>query len=204
MEKITKKQERVFSFLLEYIEKNGYPPSVRNISSALKLAGPNSAKKFLDILERKKYIRRSHGISRAIEIIKKTNTTSQIRMVPILGKIAAGAPILAVENIESSIALDETFIKWENAFILRVNGNSMIEAHIENNDLVVIKPQPMVENGEIAAVLIGEEATVKRFRKNEDHILLEPANYLMKPIVIKNNEVRILGKVVAVIRQMQS
>ncbi len=200
-EKLTIKQERVFSFLPEYLKKKGYPPTVREIAEHLSLAGPNAAKKFLDILERKGYINRSPGNSRAIEIVQHSLPAVKTRMVPVVGRIAAGRPVLAVENIEDNIALDKSIARGKDVFILRVKGDSMIDAHIQDNDLVLIKPQPVADNGEIAAVVIGEEATIKRFIKRKDHIVLKPANASMEPIVIKKDEVRIIGKVVGVIRQ---
>lgn len=200
-ENLTQKQERVFLFLREYLEKKGYPPTVREIAEHLTLAGPSAAKKFLDILERKRYIRRTPGNSRAIEIIKHSLPAVKTRVLPVVGRIAAGRPVLAVENIEDNIVLDKSIARWKDAFILRVQGDSMIDAHIQDNDLVLIKPQPVVENGEIAAVVIGEEATIKRFIKRKDHIVLKPANSAMEPVVLKKDNVRIIGKVVGVIRQ---
>jgi len=199
-EKLTRKQERVFLFLREYLGGKGYPPTVREIAGHLGLAGPNSAKKFLDILERKKYIRRSPGVSRAIEIMEHPLPAVRTRMVPVLGRIAAGRPVLAVENVEDSIALDSSLARWKDTFILRVQGDSMTEAHIQDNDLVLVRPQTVAENGDIAAVVINEEATVKKFFKKKDHIVLKPANSAMEPIVIRKSEVRIIGKVVGVIR----
>lgn len=122
-------------------------------------------------------------------------------MVPVVGRIAAGRPVLAVENIEDRVALDRSLVRWKEAFLLRVHGDSMIDAHIQDNDLALVRPQPLVENGEIAAVLIGEEATVKRFFRRKKHILLKPENAAMKPLVIKEGEVRVIGKVMGVIRR---
>jgi repressor LexA len=200
-ERLTRKQERVFSFIRECLGKRGYPPTVREIAEHLGLAGPNGAKKFLDILERKKYIRRSPGSSRAIEVMEHAVPAARTKMVPVLGRIAAGRPVLAVENIEDSIALDTSFARWKDAFMLRVHGDSMIEAHIQDNDLALIKPQPVAENGEIVAVLVGEDATIKRFFKRKNHVVLKPANSAMTPLVVRRDEVRVVGKVVGVIRR---
>jgi repressor LexA len=176
-EKLSTKQERVFSFLMEYLRERGYPPTVREIVDNLELAGPNSAKKFLDILERKGYIRRSPGSSRAIEIIGYSLLSVRTRIVPVVGRIAAGRPVLAVENIEDRVALDTSLARWKEVFLLRVQGDSMIEAHIQDNDLALVRPQPVVENGEITVVLIGEEATIKRFFRRKNHIVLKPENF---------------------------
>lgn len=201
VENLTKKQERVFSFLVKYTEENGFPPTVREIAEHLELAGPNSAKKYLDILERKKYIKKYSGKPRAIEIRENPLSRGKTRLVPIIGQIAAGTPILAVENIEDKIFVDTSLAKWDDVFLLRVKGDSMIEAHILDNDLVIIKPNINIESGEIAAVLIDDEATVKRFFKKKGHIMLKPENSLMNPIVLKGGDVRIIGKVVGVIRK---
>lgn len=200
-EKLSRKQERVFSFLMEYLRERGYPPTVREIVDNLGLAGPNSAKKFLDILERKGYIRRSPGSSRAIEIFGYSLPSARTRMVPVVGRIAAGRPVLAIENIEGRVALDRSLARWKEVFLLRVQGDSMIDAHIQDNDLALVRPQPLVENGEVAAVLIGEEATVKRFFRRKNRVVLRPENAAMKPFVIKEGEVRVIGKVVGVIRR---
>jgi repressor LexA len=200
-EKLSTKQERVFSFLMEYLRERGYPPTVREIVDNLELAGPNSAKKFLDILERKGYIRRSPGSSRAIEIIGYSLLSVRTRIVPVVGRIAAGRPVLAVENIEDRVALDTSLARWKEVFLLRVQGDSMIEAHIQDNDLALVRPQPVVENGEITVVLIGEEATIKRFFRRKNHIVLKPENFAMKPLVLREGEVRVIGKVVGVIRK---
>lgn len=199
-EDLTKKQERVFSFLVKYGEENGFPPTVREIADNLGLAGPNSAKKYLDILERKKYIKKFSGKPRAIEIRGNPLSRGKTRSVPVIGQIAAGIPILAIENIESRISIDTSIAKWDDVFLLRVRGDSMIEAHILDNDLVFIKPKVDVESGEIAAVLIDNEATVKRFFREKGHIILKPENPSMKPVVLKDGDVRIIGKVVGVIR----
>ena len=201
---LTFKQERVLSFLKDYLSRYGYPPTVREITNHLKMAGPHSAKRFLDMLEQKGYIRRVAKSSRAIEIIG-TPPTPPVRMVPIIGKVRAGIPLLTLENIEGSLALDRSLAKWKDVFLLRVIGESMIEAHIEDGDLALVKPQPTVLNGDITVLLIDDEATIKRFFKEEDSIRLEPANSSMKPIIIKEGkgDVSILGKVVAILRNLE-
>jgi len=202
-EKLTPKQERVFVFVQKYREKWGYPPTVREITENLGLAGPNSAKKFLDLLERKGWIRRTAKSSRAIEILDKTQGPEPVR-IPLVGNIQAGTPILAIENIEENIAVDPRLVKDKAAFFLRVRGNSMIEAHIMDGDLALVRPQETVEQGEIAAVRIGDEATIKYFFKEENEIRLVPANPEMYPIRIRENreDVRVIGKITGIVRRM--
>ena len=202
---LSTKQERVLAFLKEYLARYGYPPTVREIAEHLKMAGPHSAKRFLDMLERKGYIRRMAKSSRAIEIID-TPSPLPVRMVPILGRVRAGTPLLALENIEGSLALDRSFARWKDAFLLRVIGESMIEAHIKDGDLALVKPQPTALNGEIVVALINDEATIKRFFKKKNIIRLEPANPAMEPIIIKEGEAEasIVGKVVAIFRDIES
>jgi len=203
-EKLTKKQERVLGFVKKYIHDAGFPPTVREIAHHLGMSGPNSAKKFLDILERKGFIKRSAKSSRAIEILddKKGVFT---RILPVVGTIRAGMPLLAVENIEERIAVDSSFARSGDMFFLRVRGDSMVDAHIMDGDRALIRPQETVEQGEIAAVLIGEEATIKYFYREPNAVRLVPANAAMKPLHIRRDgqEVRIIGKVVGIIRTME-
>jgi repressor LexA len=201
VEKLTKKQERIFSFIRAHLERFGYPPTLREIVSHVKLSGPHHAKKFLDILERKGYIERLAKSSRAIKLLNRPPS----RSIPIVGKVRAGVPLLAVENIEGFLALDQKVARFENSFLLRVEGDSMIDAQIKDGDLALVKAQSTAENGEIVVALLGEEATVKKFFKDSDSIRLEPANPRVKPMVIKKGEgeVTILGKVVAIVRDLE-
>jgi repressor LexA len=202
-EKLTVKQERVFNFIKKYKEESGYPPTVREITENLGLSGPNSAKKFLDILERKGWIKKTAKSSRAIEILNEAKKVLPY-MVPVVGSIQAGAPILAIENIEENIALDPSIAGDKDTFLLRVRGNSMIDAHIMDGDLAMVRPQSTVEQGEIAAVLIGEEATIKYFFKEDEFIRLQPANPRMESILISEDKehVKIIGKITGIIRKM--
>lgn len=201
---LTLKQERVLSFLKDYLNRYGYPPTVREIAKNLKMSGPHSAKRFLDMLEQKGYIRRMAKSSRAIGITDAP-FSPPVRLVPIVGRVRAGTPLLALENIEGNLALDHSLARWKDVFLLRVTGESMIEAHIEDGDLALIKPQPTALNGEIVVALLNDEATIKRFFKEKDTIRLEPANQSMKPIIIKEGEaeVKIVGKVVAILRNIE-
>ena len=202
---LTLKQERVLSFLKDYLNRYGYPPTVREIAKHLKMAGPHSAKRFLDMLERKGYIHRAAKSSRAIKITD-TPFYPPARMVPIVGRVRAGIPLLALEDIEGNLALDRSLARWKDAFLLRVIGESMIEAHIEDGDLALVKPQPTALNGEIVVVLLNDEATIKRLFKRKNTIRLEPANASMESIVIREGEaeVHIVGKVVAILRNIEA
>jgi repressor LexA len=203
-EKLSIKQERVFHFIQQHIQNFGYPPTLREIASKLGISGPHGVKKFIDILVRKGYIRKTARSSRAIEIVgEKAGIFT--RALPILGKIRAGSPLLAVENIEGNLSVDASIARWEQMFLLRVEGDSMIEAHIREGDLAIIRTQAMVENGEIAAVLIDDEATIKYFFREMQAIRLQPANTSMEPLIIQEgqSEVRIIGKVVGIIRILE-
>ncbi|MFQ5964037.1 MAG: transcriptional repressor LexA [Candidatus Scalinduaceae bacterium] len=201
---LTKKQHKLLLFLTKYIQENGYPPTVREIVYHLKLASTNSVKKYLDILERKGYIRRIPNSPRAIEVCVQTPATSA-RLIPVAGKVRAGEPHLAVEDIAGHLAIDKSMACWDDAFFLRVEGDSMIGAHIQDGDFVLVKPQPTAENSDIVVAVINDEATVKRFFRRRNNIYLEPANPTMKPIIINKNqahEITIVGKVVTVLRQI--
>lgn len=204
MEELSAKQARVLDFIKGHLQNTGYPPTVREIADRLGLAGPNSAKKFLDILERKGFIRRAAGCSRAIEIMGPMRAAA-IRILPVVGAIRAGEPVLAFENIEKHVAVDPSFARGEGLFFLRVQGDSMIDAHVMDGDLALIRPQQEVASGDIAAVLLGDEATLKYFYKERTAVRLKPANPAYEPIVIKQKDaaqVRIIGKVVGVMRKM--
>jgi repressor LexA len=205
MEPLSAKQSRVFDFIKSHLHQTGYPPTVREIAGKLKLAGPNSAKKFLDILERKGCIRRQPGCSRAIEIVGSARTAAH-HSLPVVGAIRAGEPLLAFDTIEEHVAVDPSFARGEGLFFLRVKGDSMIEAHVMDGDLALIRPQPEVARGDMAAVLIGDDATLKYFYKEKTAVRLQPANPAYEPIVINNKnaaQVRIIGKVVGVMRKME-
>ena len=201
---LTRKQERVLSFLKEYLNRYGYPPTVREIAHHLKMSGPHSAKRFLDMLEQKGYIRRIAKSSRAIEIVDNPSPPL-VKRVPLLGRVRAGAPLLAIENVEGTLSLDHSLARWDDVFLLRVIGDSMIEAHIKDGDLALVKPQPTAHNGEIVVVLVNDEATIKRFFKRGKTIRLEPANPSMHPLIIAAGEenITIIGKVVALVRTIE-
>ena len=205
---LTSTQKKVLDFLINHTKDKGFPPTLREIGSHFGLIGPKAPQKTLAILERKGFIRRSPGVSRGIEIMGGPpllpTLAGQILSVPIIGSVRAGEPILAIENIEGYINLDRSLASSEDVFLLRVRGNSMIEAHIQDGDFALVQPQPNAENGEIVVALIEDEATIKRIFKKRDFIRLEPANPKMEPIVVKKGEkkVTIVGKVVGIFRKL--
>lgn len=201
---LTKKQLRFLSFLKERLQEMGYPPTVREIMDGLGLSSTNMVKKYLDVLERKGYIKRQFNSPRAIEIIETSARSQELMSVPIVGKVRAGTPHPAIEDVEGYLSVDRTICHSNNAFFLRVVGDSMIEAHIQEGDLVLVKPQPVASNGEIVVALINDEATVKRFYKKGNTIQLKPEHPTMKPIIVKEGQadVHIIGKVTTVIRQL--
>ena len=202
---LTERQKEVFEFLKDFLRERGFPPTLREIASHFGLRGPKAPQKTLNILERKGYIRKVPGGSRAIEILSYPQfSLTHILSVPIVGRVRAGEPLLAIENIEGYINLDRSLVSSEDVFLLRVQGDSMIEAHIQDGDFALVKPQPNAENGEIVVALIEDEATIKRIFKKRDLIRLEPANPKMEPIVVKKGEkkITIVGKVVGIFRKI--
>ena len=206
MEKeLTRRQEEILEFLKDFVMERGFPPTLREIASHLGIRGPKGPHKALRILERKGYLRRVSGGSRALEIVGVSPAEErQVLSVPIVGRVRAGEPVLAVENVEGYIRLDRSLLSSENVFLLRVQGDSMVEAHIQDGDFALVKPQANAENGEIVVALIEDEATIKRIFKKRDLIRLEPANPAMEPIVVKKGEkrVKIVGKVVGIFRKL--
>jgi len=202
---LTPVQEKVFNFLKDHLQEKGFPPTLREIASHFGLQGPKAPQKTLNILERKGYIHKVPGGSRAIEILRHPSLRlSEILPVPIVGRVQAGEPILAIENIEGYINLDRSLASSGDVFLLRVQGDSMIDAHIQDGDFAMVKPQPNAENGEIVVALIEDEATIKRIFQKRDLIRFEPANPKMEPIVIRKGEkkVTIVGKVIGIFRKM--
>ena len=203
--KLTKKQHNFLSFLTKYIRENGYPPTIREMVYHLKLASTNSVKKYLDILERKGYIKRIPNSPRAIEVCAET-PESHAKLIPVVGRVRAGTPHLAVEDITGHLAIDASMACWDETFFLRVEGDSMIDAHIQDGDFVLVKSQQTAENGDIVVAIINDEATVKKFFRKDNSIYLEPANSTMKPIIIRKEQASdmvIAGKVVTVLRQIK-
>jgi len=199
--KLSERQQRILCFITE-AQQEGWTPSVREIGQAVGLKSSAAVQKQLDTLERLGRLRRLPGKARLIQVVKPFTKADEPLLIPIVGDIAAGRPILAEENIDGYLtAVDEAVLaRGGTFFALRVKGESMIEAGILSGDYVIVRQQPMVENGEIAAALLAQEATVKRFYKEADHVRLQPANTQMAPILV--HDVQVLGKVVSVIRQI--
>ena len=201
--KLTGRQESILGFLKGFIEARGYAPSLREICAHFGIKSPKNATKHLDALERKGCIRRSANISRAIEILGAPvrGTLS----VPIAGRVRAGAPHLAVQDIQGHVTLDSSFFRCRDGFLLRAEGESMTGAGIGDGDYLLIRPQRDAENGDIVVALLDSEATVKRFSRRGDVVTLAPENPDMEPITVRAGEraVMIIGKVVAVIKHLE-
>ncbi len=204
-EDLSDKQFKILEFIKAEIQNKGYPPSVREIGKAVGLKSTSTVHGHLSKLEDKSYIRRDPTKPRAIEVLHKELEDdfphSEIVEVPIVGKVTAGKPILAVENIDDTFPVPLNFINSnKKSFMLSINGDSMIDAGILDGDYVLVSKQDIASNGDIVVALINEEATVKRFFKEKDHIRLQPENQFMEPIIVK--DVRVLGKVIGVFRKL--
>jgi len=199
---LTKRQREILTYVLDSMQQRGYPPSVREIGTALGLTSSSTVHSHLAALEKKGFIHRDPSKPRAIEILKDgaSQPPKRVVNVPVLGRIAAGQPILAEENVEDVFPLPKDFVREDASFILRVRGDSMIDAGIHDGDYLVIRQQATANNGEIVAAMIGEEATVKRFYRERDHIRLQPENSTMSPII--SRDVTVIGKAVALIRRL--
>jgi len=201
MEGLTERQQRVFKFIQSHFKKYGYPPTIREIAHHVGVKWNHGIERHLDALEKKGYLKRSKDKSRGIQLAYRTSGTE----VPIVGRITAGKPILAVENIEERVVLDPSFVRGESNFLLMVEGTSMKNAGILDGDLVLVRQQSGAEQGDIVAALLNdEEATVKRFRQDGEHIILEPENPEFQPIVAEADSIRIIGKVLAVLRLLDN
>jgi len=199
--KIGEKQREILEYLKKEIKTKGYPPSVREICDAVNLKSTSTVHGHLNRLEKKGMIRRDPTKPRAIEILDDSfyEIRHELVDVPIVGKVTAGQPILAVENIEDYFPLPVEYVKNDTVYMLHVQGDSMIEAGIFNNDLVLVRKQSSAENGDIVVALIEDSATVKRFFREKDHIRLQPENSAMNPIIVR--DVTILGKVIGLFRK---
>jgi repressor LexA len=204
MDKLSKRQKEILMFIIETVKEKGYPPSVREIGEAVDLASSSTVHGHLERLEKKGYIRRDPTKPRAIEITTDDFTYGQdesVSKVPLLGRVTAGLPITAYENIEDYFPLPTTVVKSDQVFMLRVIGDSMIEAGIFNGDLIIVRQQSTANNGEIVVAMTeDDEATVKRFYKEKAHFRLQPENSSMEPLILDN--VSILGKVIGVYRDL--
>lgn len=198
---LTMRQKQILDYIKEHTLKKGYPPSVREIGTAVGLSSSSTVHNHLSRLEHKGCIRRDPTKPRAIEVLEAGSPFPRKRMVgvPLVGKVTAGAPILAVENVEDVIPLPWDLVRSEDVFLLRVRGESMIEDGILDGDQVIVRKQDTAENGDIVVALLEDEATVKRFYREGDRVRLQPANELLEPIWVR--EVKILGKVIGLLRR---
>ncbi|MBC5636052.1 transcriptional repressor LexA [Ornithinibacillus sp. BX22] len=206
MTKLSTRQQAILEYIKEQVKLKGYPPSVREIAEAVGLASSSTVHGHLSRLESKGFIRRDPTKPRAIEILDLDEESNipreEARYAPVIGKVTAGIPITAVENIEEFVPVpSSTAGPDENLFVLVIDGESMIEAGILDGDMVIVKQQSTAQNGDIVVAMTeDDEATVKRFFKEKDYIRLQPENATMEPLIYKN--VSILGKVVGLYRHI--
>jgi repressor LexA len=199
---LTRRQRQILDYVIEYTRRRGYPPSVRDIGNALHLTSSSTVHSHLSALEKKGYLRRDPSKPRAIEVLKDPTSLPHKRVVslPVVGRVTAGAPILAEQNIEDSFTLPEDFVGSGECFMLRVRGDSMVGAGIYDGDYLVVRRQSHAQDGDIVVARIGDEATVKRFYREGDRIRLQPENPTMEPIYTR--EVVIEGKAVGLVRRL--
>jgi len=201
--KITSKQKEILEFMKNEILSKGYPPAVREICEAVNLKSTSSVHSHLETLEKNGYIRRDPAKPRAIEIVDDNFnlTRREIVNVPIVGTVTAGQPILAVENIESYFPIPMDYMPNQETFMLKVKGESMINAGIFDGDTILVQKQPHAKNGDFVVALIEDSVTVKTFYKEKDYYRLQPENDYMEPIIVP--EVEILGKVIGLFRMFR-
>lgn len=210
------KQQEILDYVYKCVQENGYPPSVREICAAVGFKSTSTVHAYLQKLTDSGLLQKDPTKPRAIKILKNENkdtkksnmnskegyyTSREMVDVPIVGKVAAGQPILAVENITDTFPLPVDFVQNSDAFMLRIQGDSMIEAGILDKDFVLVKQQSSANNGDIIVALIGDEATCKTFFKEKDHIRLQPENSSLEPIIV-TDDISIVGKVIGVFRRM--
>jgi len=205
---LTKRQQEIFDFIRKYSAKYGYPPTVRDIGKAVGLASSSTVHAHLANLEKIGLLRRDPSKPRAIELLDRAveNAVESVRGIvrpeglPVLGSVAAGQPMLAEENIEEYVPIPDIAGGRDGEYLLRIRGESMKDAGIIEGDHVVVHPQETARDGDIVVALLGEEATVKRYFKESDHVRLQPENETME--AIRSKEVKVLGKVVGLLRKV--
>jgi len=201
---LNKRQQEIFDFIKCYSAKHGYPPTVRDIAKAVGLASPSTVHAHLANLEKIGLLRRDPSKPRAIELLDRA--VEGVRAIvrpeglPLVGAVAAGAPLLAEQNIEEYVQVPDAAGGQLGEYVLRIRGDSMKDAGILDEDFVVVRPQDTASDGDIVVALLGDEATVKRFFKEKDHVRLQPENEAMEPIL--SREVQILGRVVGLFRSV--
>lgn len=208
----SRKEKAILKFIEDQVKENGYPPSVREIGKAIGLSSTATVHAYLEKLEKQGFIKKQDKKGRTLKVVKGSNgqpitkqnkefyTQRELVDVPIIGKITAGQPILAVENVTDTFPIPIDFVGNSESFMLTVRGESMIEAGILDGDYILVKKQNDARNGEIVVALIGDEATVKTFYKEKGYIRLQPENHTMEPIIVP--DCQILGKVAGVFRKM--
>ncbi len=201
MEDLTRRQDEVLEYLKNYINENGYAPCVRDICLALDLKSTSTAHAHLTKLERKGYISRDPAKPRTIMILDGSSQKQRMVAVPVVGRVAAGTPITAVENIEEYLSLPYSLLGSDDVFILNVCGDSMVDAGIHDKDKIIAQKQSYAQNGDIVVALLEDEATVKRFFVEEGRVRLQPENEKYEPIYTR--EIDILGKVIGVLRMFR-
>ena len=205
---LTKRQQEIFDFIRKYSAKYGYPPTVRDIGKAVGLASSSTVHAHLSNLEKIGMLRRDPSKPRAIELLDRAvgSAVGSVRGIvrpdglPLLGSVAAGQPILADANVEEYVSVPELAGGGDGDYLLRIRGDSMVDAGIYEGDYVVVHSQETAKDGDIVVALLGEEATVKRFFREKDHIRLQPENPAMEPI--RTREVKVLGRVVGLLRTL--
>jgi repressor LexA len=198
---LTKRQQEIFDFIKRYSDRHGYPPTVRDIGKAIGLTSSSTVHAHLANLEKVGLLRRDSSKPRAIEVlVDKAKQVVSPSGLPVVGQVAAGEPVLAEENIEDYQPIPDIAGGDHGEFVLRVRGDSMKDAGIFHGDHVIVQSQPSVQDGDIVVALVGEEATVKRFFKEADHVRLQPENEDMEPI--RSRDASVLGRVVGVCRKV--
>ncbi len=199
---LTRRQREILTFVQRYAEAHGYPPSVREIGQALGLTSSSTVHSHLSALEKKGYLRRDPSKPRALEVLRDEREVppKKVVPVPVIGRVAAGQPILAQQNIEDYFPLPTDFVRADECFILQVRGDSMVDAGIYDGDLLVVRRQQNATNGDIVVARIDDEATVKRFFKEDDRIKLQPENSRMEPIYTRDAVIE--GIATAIIRRL--
>jgi len=201
---LTERQEKILTFIKQFRDENGYPPTLRQIGKRFDISSTFGVKRHLDALVKKGYINVESYASRGISLSNNNiiDARSLFQQIPVVGRVAAGSPILAIENLEGNIIVDPAYVKKsEDCFALRVKGDSMINAGIFDGDLVIVSPKKEAANGEIVVARIDDEVTVKTFQKKNQSIILIPENEKYKPIEVKETkDFSIIGKVIGVIR----
>ncbi|MDR7484126.1 MAG: transcriptional repressor LexA [Armatimonadota bacterium] len=199
--RLTGRQQEILTFVQRYIESHGYPPSVREIGRAMGLTSSSTVHSHLGALERKGFLRRDPSKPRALELLRDgVGPHRRVVALPVVGRVAAGTPVLAEQNIEDYLPLPADLLDGADGFVLRVRGDSMIDDGIQDGDLLIVRRQQTANNGDIVVARVDDEATVKRFYREGDRIRLQPANARLSPVFVR--DVAIEGKAIAILRRL--